>query len=124
MPFRSVKLLVNINNIQLLIHPQLMHVIAYKHSPVLRRIRILADFFGDHFAEAGFLGEPFPAHAGDGVPADLHRPEVGVHQGLAWGDLVGFGAEAEGVLEGELAFEETLKTLFFTFVQFFVSVTS
>jgi hypothetical protein len=83
-----------------------MNIIPNKNSPMLRRIRILADLLRDHFADAGFLGEPFTAHACNGVPADLDGAELGVDEGLSWGNDVGFGAEAEGVLEGEFAFEE------------------
>jgi len=105
MPLLPLALLIDIDDIQLLIHPQLMHKISDQHGPVLRRVRILADFLGDHFPESRFFGEPFPAHAGDGVPANLHRAERAVDARFARGYYIWFGAEAEGVFEGEFAFE-------------------
>jgi hypothetical protein len=40
------------------------------------------------------------------MPANFYGAEFGVDAWLAWGNNVWLGAEAEGVLEREFAFEE------------------
>ena len=114
-PFRPVKMLIDVDNIQLLVHPQLMHIVPHQHSPMLRRIRIFAYLLRDHLAQPGLLCQPFPAHASNWVPANFDGAELGIDAWLAPWDAVGSLAEAEGVFEGEFAFDESFDALHFAF---------
>ena len=51
-----------------------MYIVAYEHSPVLGRVRIVVDTLGNHLSESRLLGEPLAPEAGDGVPTYLDGP--------------------------------------------------
>ena len=49
-PFLPHYLLIDVDNIQMLVHPQLMAVVANEHSPMLRRIWVFANLLGDQLS--------------------------------------------------------------------------
>jgi hypothetical protein len=113
MPLGWIDLLVDINHIERLVHPQLMNVLPNENSPVLCWVWIFADILCDHLPQTRFLGEPFAAHPGNRMPAYLNSAKVCIDTSLAKGYDVGFCAESEGVLECKFAFEQ------FVFAQYF-----
>jgi hypothetical protein len=83
-----------------------MTVFTHKHGPMLRWVRVLVDFFCDHFANHSLLGEPFPGRACHWMPANLNGAVLAIDIGLAWRYDIGFTAESNGMLQFELSLQK------------------
>lgn len=99
MPFFLVDLLIDIDDIEILVHPEFVHVIADKHGPMLGWIRITVNLLGDHFTQSSLLGEPFASQSTDGMPANLDPAQIAVDVGFARWDDVWLLSQADGVLQ-------------------------
>jgi hypothetical protein len=62
----------------------------------------------DQLSQARLLGEPLAREAGDGVPPELNGAVGPTDVGRAGGDDVRLVAQAQRVLELELAFQELI----------------
>lgn len=60
MPFVSLDYLVDVYDIEMFVHPQLMAVIANEYSPVLRWVWVFPNRLGNLFTKTSLLSEPFP----------------------------------------------------------------
>lgn len=83
-----------------------MHIVPYKHGPVLRRVRGLVDLVGDHLAQPGLLGEPFSCRPSHGMPAQLDGAGLAIDSDLTARDYVGSLAEAKFLGNHKFAFEK------------------
>lgn len=95
---------IRVNDVEVLVHPQLMRVIAHQHRPVLRRIRVFVDLVRDQFPQSGLLCKPLARQPSHGVPADLHWARRTACQGLRDGNNIFRRAEPNRVFEGYIAF--------------------
>lgn len=82
MPVRPVDLLIRVDHIQVLIHPQLVTILAHEHGPMLRRVRVPVDLFRDHLAQTSLLSEPLARQPGNRMPSYLNDAQRTVGQGL------------------------------------------
>lgn len=85
-----------------------MNVVPDEHGPVLGGVGGLVDFLRDHPAQPGLLGEPLPRGPRDGVPAEHDGAGLAVYVDVAGRDHVGLLAEAELLLDLELALQEAV----------------
>lgn len=85
-----------------------MSKLPHKHSPMLRRIRILVHCLRDVLPQPRLLGEPLSPEPTDGVPPNLDGTVVAVDVCDAVGDDVGFLAKTEGVFEDQFAFDHAV----------------
>lgn len=72
---------------------------------MLRGIRALVDFFGDHLAEPGLFCEPFARGTSYRMPAQLDSTGFLADADLTRGDDAWSPAESQLVLESELGLE-------------------
>lgn len=102
------ELLVDVDDVQMLIHPQFMHITAHQHGPVLGWVRALMDLLGDHLTQPGLLGEPLASRPRDRMPAQLHGAGLAADVDLAGGHDVGPLAEPQLMLDSELCLEHVV----------------
>jgi hypothetical protein len=62
---------IRVDDIEILVHPQLMRVITHQHSPMLRRIGIFVDLVCDQLTQTRLLCEPFACCSTHRMPANL-----------------------------------------------------
>jgi hypothetical protein len=124
MPILAVYLLVNVDDVQMFVlcprqlpsalksepthHPQLMAILPHQHRPMLRWVGAHVRALCDQLSQARLLGEPLSREAGDGVPPELNGAVGPTDVGRAGGDDVRLVAQAQRVLELELAFQELI----------------
>lgn len=101
-----------------------MDVFTNQHSPMLSRIRIPPNLLRDLLPQTAPLSKPLPTHARDRMPADPHRPQLSIDPRLAAGDDIRFMAQAERVLQRELALDEFVFPLGLDFVSGYVKLVS
>jgi hypothetical protein len=63
---------IRVDDIKVLVHPQLMRILTHQHRPMLRRIRIFVDLICDQFPQPGLLREPLACQPSHRVPTHLH----------------------------------------------------
>jgi hypothetical protein len=95
---------IRVDDIKVLIHPQLMRIFTHQHRPMLRRIRIFLDLVCDQFPQPGLLREPLARQPSHGVPTHLHWSRRLAGQRLGDGDDIFRCAEPNCVSEGYVAF--------------------
>jgi len=100
-PLISLDPRIGIDDVEILVHPQLVCKVAHEDSPVLRRVGVLVRLLSDQFPQPSFLGEPFPSEAANGVPANFDGARDSIRDGMGQRDDVGGLTEANGVFEGE-----------------------
>ena len=81
-----------------------MRKVADQDGPVLCRVRVVANLLRDHLAQPRVLCKPSARDASHGMPADLYRPRPLLELGLRQRDGIWLLPEADGMLEGQLAF--------------------
>lgn len=76
---------------------------------MLRRIRVLIDLLRDLLAQPRLLGKPLASEPSNGMPADIDGAQLPVDISLAGRYHVGLVAEAEGLLDHDLALQRSLQ---------------
>lgn len=112
----GVDVLVGVDDVEVLVHPQLVRVVADQHGPVLRRVRVRPDLLRDHLAQARLLGEPLAREPSDRVPADLDLAVRAVGYGLLGRHGIWSVAQAQALLQRQFALQEALDGTFFGLV--------
>lgn len=77
---------------------------ADQHGPVLGGVRVLVRLLSDELTQPRLLGEPFACEAAYRMPAHQDRPWGRVGRGLRDGYHIRSGTQADGMLQGKLAF--------------------
>jgi hypothetical protein len=85
-----------------------MPIILHQHRPMLRRIGILVNLIGDKLPNHRLFGKPLPRGPGNGMPANVHGAGRVVDARRSRRDHIRLAAEAERVLELELALQEAI----------------
>ena len=76
-------------------HPKFMTIFIYKYGPVLCRVWVVVDLFGDLLAEPCFLGKPLAPESSNGMPPYLDDARLPADISLARRYDVRFVAEPE-----------------------------
>jgi hypothetical protein len=98
-PFFWVDFPIDIDDIEILVHPELVSIVANKNSPVLSGIRISVDLLGDHLAQSSLFSKPLASKATDRMPTHSHWPGWVVGLGRGDGNHAFLSTEAEGMFE-------------------------
>ena len=77
-----------------------MSIFAHKHSPMLRRIRILIGLLRNHLPQPRLLGEPLARETPDRMPSDLHETRLSVENRFRLGDYIWLMTQTSGPLDG------------------------
>lgn len=71
---------------------------------MLRWVGVFVDLLCDHLAQPSVLGKPFPSGTSYGMPANFNRPSSVLELGLPYWHCIGHMTQADGMLQGKLAF--------------------
>lgn len=85
-----------------------MSIVTNKHGPMLRRIRIPVDLFGNHLTQPSIFGEPLSGNAADRMPANFDRAKRPVHDRVRDRDDIGLMTETRRMFESQFSLVEVL----------------
>lgn len=111
-PLLSVGLFVYVDDMQILIHPQLVDKVAHKYSPVLCWIWAFSNLLGYHLAQTRLLSKPFACESGDRMPSYLDDTWLLAYVDYSWGDDIRLLPKSQRMLDVELLLQQFILPLF------------